>query len=690
MKQKTGFRIGDSLSTVHRSLFTLLTLSLLAAGTAQAQVKITGGITNKYRLNGVNYYTHTFTSSQTITISSDVDVDVLLVAGGGAGGGANGGGGGAGGLLYSNAYHVSSGPYDITVGGGGTGGADVGGQGGNSVFSTLTAWGGGGGGNSSPGQPGGSGGGAGRTTALGGACTNLQGNIGGQCINGDWGNGGGGGGAGTQGGNSSKDWNGGDGGAGLTNVIRSGLPVVYAGGGGGSTDQDGGSHRYIGGKGGIGGGGKGGTKAAGEAGINGLGGGGGGSQGANGANGGSGIVIVRYVNNETYDPTVTVVSATATWGVTNAAFRVFRPSTDPGNLDYTLPFTLSGTATNGTDYASAASINFQNSGALIATVLIPAGQMSAVVNLYPLYNPSLVEKQATLTLDGSTAGSSTNATVTFPALPAAGTWAAAALSSGGGYTTNYTLGSAPNATNYSALVFTNSGTLTVTSGGKVEYLCVGGGGGGGGTENWDSGCGGGGAGGFLTGLVSLVSGSYAVNVGGGGDGARGNQGSEVSPKSGTDSSLGWGAICAFGGGTGANYGPGGPGGSGGGAARPYTGGDCKGGQGNKGGDGIDASCGGGGGGANGPGTVAQGGSDAAGGGGRQSSLKDGVTAVTYAAGGTGHGSNTAKSQGQDAGNYTGNGGGGARYGRGGNGGSGIVIVRVVVLPPPKGTVVMFR
>ena len=50
MKKKTGFRIGDSLSTVHRSLFTLLTLSLLAAlaPRAEATVGAAGGTVTNY------------------------------------------------------------------------------------------------------------------------------------------------------------------------------------------------------------------------------------------------------------------------------------------------------------------------------------------------------------------------------------------------------------------------------------------------------------------------------------------------------------------------------------------------------------------------------------------------------------------------------------------------------------------
>ena len=681
MKKKTGFR--DSLSTVHRSLFTLLTLFLLAAlaPQAQAQVKITGGITNKYRLSGVTYYSHTFTNTQAITVLGDVDVTCLSVAGGGGGALHNGdptGGGGAGGFLTGTVTLVSTASYTVNVGAGGLGcnnGAE--GSGSDGAFSYVTntsaggvalmlAFGGGGGGDWENGHVGGSGGGGsdhnpGSGACKGGASTNGQGNAGANTAGGK----GSGGGAGSAGINGS----GVAGGSGRASTLRDGYTAVTFAAGGECTAST-----------------RSGTDAlpnTGNGGGNGI----RGDSAYRGGNGGSGIVTLRYVDSSTHDPTVTVVNATAIWAVTNAAFRVFRPSTDPGNLDYTIPFTLSGTATNGTDYAKAPSTNFNNSGALIGAVTIPAGQMSAVVNLYPLYTLSSVQKQATLTLDGSDASSDANATVTFPAWPAASKWAAA---TGGNTTTNYTLGSAPNATNYAVLVFTNSGTLTVTSGGQIEYLFVAGGGGGAGYNNKG---GGGGAGGFLTGLVSLVSGSYAVSVGFGGAG--GVDGATIIGSIGTNSALGGYAICAFGGGWGTAYGYGGAGGSGGGASflTGATGGAGVPGQGNKGGDaqnGVNTAAGGGG--AGGPGANAASGQPAAGGNGLQSSLRDGVTAVTYAAGGKGRGGGISATNGEDGGDNTGNGGGGSIGSgtRGGYGGSGIVIVRYVVPPPPKGTVIMMR
>ena len=688
MKQKTGFRIGDSLSTVHRSLFTLLTLSLLAAGTAQAQVKITGGITNKYRLNGTNYYSHTFTNTQAITILSDVEVTYLSVAGGGGGALHNGdptGGGGAGGFLTGTVTLVSTASYTVNVGAGGLGcnnGAE--GSGSDGAFSYVTntsaggvalmlAFGGGGGGDWENGHVGGSGGGGsdhnpGSGACKGGASTNGQGNAGANTAGGK----GSGGGAGSAGINGS----GVAGGSGRASTLRDGYTAVTFAAGGECTAST-----------------RSGTDAlpnTGNGGGNGI----RGDSAYRGGNGGSGIVILRYVNNETYDPTVTVVNATATWAVTNAAFRVFRPSTDPGNLDYTIPFTLSGTATNGTDYAKAPSTNFNNSGALIGAVTIPAGQMSAVVNLYPLYTLSSVQKQATLTLDGSDASSDANATVTFPAWPAASKWAAAAVASGGGYATNYTLGSVPNTTNYSALVFTNSGTFTVTSGGQLEYLFVAGGGGG--TEKDAIAMGsGGGAGGMLTGIVTLVNGSYTipVTVGGGG---LGGQTSVANGQNGANTVLGANSeILAYGGGNGVTYGAGGNGGSGGGAAEiTSNGGTGVSGQGYAGGNCTGNGQGTSGGGAGGPGNPANTGGDriAAGGLGKASTFRDGFTTVTYATGGKGRSNGATPTNGENGGNNTGDGGSGGMLSghKGGNGGSGIVIVRVVVPPPPKGTVIMMR
>jgi len=92
-------------------------------------------------------------------------VDYLVVAGGGGGGGYYyAGGGGAGGLLSATGFSISPNTYTVTIGAGGPGGAPSanGVNGGNSVFSSITCYGGGGGGGGGnrPAPNGGSGGGA--------------------------------------------------------------------------------------------------------------------------------------------------------------------------------------------------------------------------------------------------------------------------------------------------------------------------------------------------------------------------------------------------------------------------------------------------------------------------------------------------------------------------------------------------
>ena len=133
----------------------------------------TGGIIS----TAGGYRIHTFTSSGTFTVPAgfNQNVEVLVVAGGGGGGIDIGGGGGGGGVIYTS-YPVSPGNITVTVGSGGAGApaAGTGGQpasspytipatnGQNSVFGTLTAFGGGFGGSSynayTPGATGGNGG----------------------------------------------------------------------------------------------------------------------------------------------------------------------------------------------------------------------------------------------------------------------------------------------------------------------------------------------------------------------------------------------------------------------------------------------------------------------------------------------------------------------------------------------------
>lgn len=230
-----------------------------------------------------------------------LSVKALVVAGGGAGGksATNAGaglGGGAGGVLYSASHLINPGQYYVTVGSGATtssGSGTIQGQSGsNSVFDTLTAFGGGGGGSDggAPGLNGGSGGGGGFGQAAGAG-------VSGQGYGGGSGGGpGGGGGAGAVGGSAALITDQpGAGGVGVSNSI-SGAAVYYGGGGG--------AGKYLYGTPGDGGNGGGGAGANGTnnatAGTANTGGGGGGggydlSTPGTGGAGGSGIVIIRYL-----------------------------------------------------------------------------------------------------------------------------------------------------------------------------------------------------------------------------------------------------------------------------------------------------------------------------------------------------------------------------------------------------------
>ena len=251
--------------------------------------------------------------------STNMNANVLSVAGGGGGGS---GGGGAGGVIYNTAQTLNAASYTIKVGQGGTGGG--GGASGtsaygtpqngyNSTFSTYTAIGGGsGGGYSTPtgGNNGGSGGG-GRfdaSTATPSSGTSGQGYGGGISIRNAYGGSGGGGGAGARGSNSTNETSvigrGGSGGAGFLASIFGetyGQSGWFAGGGGGGANTNS-TSATGGGDGGIGGGGSGSlsVNGTGSAATSHTGGGGGGGDAeAKGGNGGSGIVLVRYIADNT-------------------------------------------------------------------------------------------------------------------------------------------------------------------------------------------------------------------------------------------------------------------------------------------------------------------------------------------------------------------------------------------------------
>lgn len=274
---------------------------------------------------GVTYRCHLFevqgSMTQNITFNRSGVIDLLLLGGGGAGGAARqepggwhstaGGGGGAGGLILSYNYGVTATTYAITVGvGGASPGWDGGGQdtGGNSIFGSLTAFGGGDGGTREYASNGGSGGGSsvGRYQAneskyysatKGLSSAAGQGNAGGAAVQ-AWNYSGGGGGGFTsagEDGNFGGGRDGGDGGNGITLRFDGITRTIAAGGGGGAgwsfgSGGNGGS--------GVGGTGAGNNSAGGNAASNGCG-GGGASVGASnsifaGGAGSPGLCIVRY------------------------------------------------------------------------------------------------------------------------------------------------------------------------------------------------------------------------------------------------------------------------------------------------------------------------------------------------------------------------------------------------------------
>jgi hypothetical protein len=256
-----------------------------------------------------------------IVLPAPTSVEYLVIGGGGGGGTRHAGGGGAGGVLSGTLSVSSSTNYSVTIGAGGTQGGENSPHatnGGNTIFSSVTAYGGGGGGqyqdsltvgmtagqygystgqNSLQGYFGASGGGGGSwdggSNGPGGASFSAQGNSGGGGSGAsNFGGGGGGGAAGA--GSGGSGGTGGNGGAATTSSIT-GVSTYYGGGGGGGSSGTaglgGGSPTNKGG------GGDGGNRSA-TPGTANFGGGGGGARdsgpGPAGGNGGSGTVIIAF------------------------------------------------------------------------------------------------------------------------------------------------------------------------------------------------------------------------------------------------------------------------------------------------------------------------------------------------------------------------------------------------------------
>lgn len=305
-----------------------------------------------------------------LSYPTTIDVNYLIVGGGGSGsaytgGDASVGGGGAGGLRCTTGVRSTQGggvsadsgplqlslgvPYVVTIGNGGAGvqNGAPGSDGGNSVFHTITAYGGGGGGVfRSGGRNGGCGGGAGaaladiqdiRTLLGGSALAPIQGYAGGTSTNPnriyEQTAGGGGGGAGGIGGNNNVKV-GGSGGNSI--VIGTGIStfpltssIELAGGGGASARKE--NDSTVGSGGGTNAGGRGGNNMPGSVeavpGVAHTGSGGGGQTGlqttVSVGRGGSGVIYISY-------PSLFRATLTGTSGLTitnvgsNTNFRTAR------------------------------------------------------------------------------------------------------------------------------------------------------------------------------------------------------------------------------------------------------------------------------------------------------------------------------------------------------------------------------
>ena len=344
--------------------------SIEGSGSYDGQILPTGsgtGVAGEMRFNTttgqMEYWSSTSDTPQWRSITKEpltLDVRYLVIGGGGGGGGyIEGGGGGAGGYRTNFGYgNISGGlspvesdlilskntAYTVSVGAGGAGGTNnastgYGSRGSDSVFATITSYGGGGGGHYSGVMPPasqlpvGSGGGYPndfQAAGNGQVGTSGQGFSGGDktiaahcapysgC---------GGGGAGAEGGDRNQCSDIPAGGDGLASLIT-GNSVYRAGGGGAGPYGTG----TIGGAGGLGGGGQGGpgdSTTPGTDGTPNTGGGGGGAgstSGTTGGAGGSGVVILRlpteftvtfssgvtYSSSQVDDDTVYIITATST------------------------------------------------------------------------------------------------------------------------------------------------------------------------------------------------------------------------------------------------------------------------------------------------------------------------------------------------------------------------------------------
>jgi hypothetical protein len=274
---------------------------------------------------GNNYYIAYTEGHYNVVVVKNVICSILMIGGGGGGGYNYGGGGGAGAYYYATNYILQSGTYTFYVGSGGAGGLeDVGAQNGGDTYIThrdgtdiFRCKGGGYGGGYGIGGIGGCGGGGsgwdnsvvdstlyagGNVNNAGTAGSGFAGGSGYSAFRSNILSGGGGGGIGSAGqGATALQKEGGDGGNGLVFNIK-GMQEVYGGGGGGGEWAT-----YTTNPAGLGGGAMiGGTyvrvggsairnvEGRGENGMANTGSGGGSGRNAQGGSGGSGIIIIRF------------------------------------------------------------------------------------------------------------------------------------------------------------------------------------------------------------------------------------------------------------------------------------------------------------------------------------------------------------------------------------------------------------
>jgi len=333
--------------------------ALVNVGSGSCQVSVTSNSSVTSVLSGgYCYVAFAATSSNTFRpVSAITSADFLIIAGGGAGGaGAWGGGGGAGGVVYYPGYTVSnSSDLALSVGSGGTVGAanldpalnrsNNGGDSWINSSSTIAAKGGGAGssygwnsgsqsnasgsnggsgGGASEYNSGGNGGNAGTVSRLTISGATQYGNNGGSTPAQNYASGAGGGGAGAVGTSVTALGAGANGGAGINTFATwvnafptpFGVSGFIAGGGGGA------SGGATIGSGGSGGGGRGGYNG-GYSGVDGTAntGGGGGGASYNGSSqpagaGGSGLIIVRFIANQS--PVITSNGGGATTSISVA------------------------------------------------------------------------------------------------------------------------------------------------------------------------------------------------------------------------------------------------------------------------------------------------------------------------------------------------------------------------------------